>query len=68
MFFMIHAEVAQFGLADYEFTFFEYVMMFFFVAGIITAVQRGLKARSEYWQRLRAHMGLHYSIAKDKKN
>lgn len=48
MFFMIHAGVAHFGLAGYEFTLFEYVMMFFFSAGNIKAVQRGIKA----WRRI----------------
>jgi archaetidylinositol phosphate synthase len=43
MFFMIYAGISQFGLAGYEFTLFEYVMMFFFVAGNVTAVQRGIK-------------------------
>ncbi len=43
MFFMILGGVNQFGLAGYEFTFFEYVMLYFAIAGNITAVQRAAK-------------------------
>jgi hypothetical protein len=37
--------VTRFGLAGYEFALFVYVMVFFFVAGNATAIQRGVKTR-----------------------
>ncbi|MCK5548196.1 MAG: CDP-alcohol phosphatidyltransferase family protein [Thermoplasmata archaeon] len=47
-YFLIYWGFAQFGIAGYEFTFFEYVMLYFAVAGNITAIQRGVKT----WRRI----------------
>jgi len=47
-FVLIYMGITQFGLAGYEFTFFEYVMLYFAIAGNITAVQRAVST----WKRI----------------
>jgi len=47
-FVLIYVGITQYGLAEYEFTFFEYVMLYFAIAGNITAVQRAVNT----WRRI----------------
>jgi archaetidylinositol phosphate synthase len=40
---------SRFGISGYEFTFFEYVMIYFAIAGNITAIQRAISS----WRKIK---------------